>query len=135
MSDKSFIFRVWDKVNHIMYPPEEILHIENQYDDEIEYGVKLGKWDKVNFLIASNIHIMQYTGYKDVNGVKIFEGDIVEIQGKKWEIFWDDFQGGWGIIQDSSKDYDYDWGRDKQPLNRPVQESGLKIIGNIYEIH
>ena len=73
----------------------------------------------------------QYTGLKDVNGVKIFEGDTVKIFDHYNEIWTTDsaevvfsynYAGGWVV----TKDY-------KTFLNIGTRTKHIKIIGNIHE--
>jgi uncharacterized phage protein (TIGR01671 family) len=106
-------FRAWDTTYRITL-----------YSDSssISYIFALAKKD--------NFTVLQYTGLKDKNGVEIYEGDIIQLEGSpiSYSIEWDRYQ--WAINAHGALGYDPDW--NIQPFNHCVYERAI-VVGNIFE--
>jgi uncharacterized phage protein (TIGR01671 family) len=75
---------------------------------------------------------MQYTGLKDKNGVKIFEGDIVKDERKRLFVIEYKF-GGFNIVPIDCYNDEFSW----NPLG-DMQTAGwlnesAEVIGNVWE--
>ena len=44
-----------------------------------------------------DVEIMQYIGQKDVQNKELYQRDIIELEGKRYIIVWDNNRGGWSI--------------------------------------
>lgn len=74
----------------------------------------------------SDVILMQSTGLKDLNGIEIFEGDIVRFFDSLYTVFYDIKEGSYRL-----KPHDDRWVVDYM-CNFSSEES-FEVVGNIYE--
>lgn len=76
-----------------------------------------------------DIELMQWTGKKDKNGVKIFEHDLIRLDGTSYvyEIVWDNESSSYKM---QNKNDTFEW--DVLEL-RTFKTPYITVLGNIYE--
>lgn len=91
-------------------------------------------YNKKQFFI-NNLSVLastvgQYTGLTDIDGKRIFEGDIVEFNDNRYEVEWDNYDCHYILSNDEVDELDL------SPVlnNEFVETTQLKVIGNIFQL-
>ncbi|MCL6222255.1 YopX family protein [Streptococcus dysgalactiae subsp. equisimilis] len=117
-------FRVYNKTTKLMYPVKFISYPLRTVRCINKHGLYLS--EETFYLTREEIVLMQSTGLKDKNGVKIFDGDIVKLQytiASDFELFEvRQFRGGMWRIDNRRRGSDL-W----------LRNEDCEVIGNIYQ--
>lgn len=96
------------------------------------------KNDSSNVWHIESDTIGQYTGFKDKDGNKIFEGDIVEFTDSDgdttlYEVFWDGNNGKFAIAASGNRNYVDDFELFDELFERNEYFKLFEVIGNIFD--
>lgn len=72
-----------------------------------------------------DVEIMQYIGQKDAQNKELYQRDIIELEGKRYIIVWDNNRGGWSITDVERRMQMKSFGRTDANL--------CTVIGNEFE--
>ena len=114
-------FRAWLKDEKKMIDVKAVDFDENGDVFSVNYpeGKSYCGYDR------DNIELMQYTGLKDKNGVKIFEGDIVCVEDEICYVAWSEYYSAF-VLRFTDCECNEDMLGD-------FESKYLEAIGNIYE--
>jgi uncharacterized phage protein (TIGR01671 family) len=72
-----------------------------------------------------DVEIMQYIGQKDAENKELYQRDIIEMEGKRFIIVWDNNRGGWSITDIERRMTMKSFGR--------TEANQCTVIGNEFE--
>lgn len=135
-------FRAWDKEKCKMYYSKDLVIFLNDFSKSIYvYDYEINKLKTLY-----NYKLMQYTGLKDKTGIKIYDGDIVELAISDFES--ELFEAGLlentkeifekiiGVVKFYNGIFYVDYiTDDEEDLSIPLvnELKFINVIGNIYE--
>lgn len=123
-------FRAWDKTSN------EFVQLTNLFvnlgSGIIFENYRDGFEGVDNLKSLSKFEIMQFTGLIDKNGVKVFDGDILECYcyEEVIQISWDESGARWRF--DKIDRFDHGYGIGTSDFTRGIAIDS-KVIGNIYQ--
>lgn len=122
--EREIKFRAWDERNKIMHFDFEFIRSGVESNDWIVFKSDKQTLEQGKVLdnpyFQQQLKIMQYTGLHDKNGKEIYEGDIVAIPKRKYEVKYDNQRGCW-------------YGEQANGDSNYISWDKFEVIGNIYE--
>lgn len=120
-------FRAWDvqKKQMIMPDMSEWTDLFIELDGGIYQAKEYGYERTILKDSVSNVPLMQFTGLTDKNGVEVYEGDVIEKQGKKYRVYWKGSAASFACRQLDTTGAVYHLNKKRTAIS--------EIIGNIHQ--
>ncbi|HEX9649986.1 MAG TPA: YopX family protein [Cyclobacteriaceae bacterium] len=119
MLNNELKFKVWNKVKKKMYISGSLSFSSERHSFVVFADKEMGLFKD------DDIEILQFTGQKDMNNREVYQRDIVEIEGKRFIVIWDNNRGGWSYTDVERKMISHTFGRS--------EANNSKVIGNEFE--
>ncbi|MFL2081038.1 YopX family protein [Latilactobacillus sakei] len=133
-------FRAWHKTYDLLCDVVEIVFGDDDNYVAVENGEYIERWR------FDDIELMQYTGLKDMNGVEIYEGDIVEVNIQEYVLGYYTETNYTSVVKYKNGSYYFDISKSKTiqtdinsyPLKdainlEDVESDDCEVIGNKHQ--
>ena len=134
--EREFKFRAWDKQDKRMITDKQefiplivtshgILRLNPHHKESFYEIIPIERFD-----------IMQFTGFNDIFGIDIYEGDKIDIGHFKQKYFVKFIDGSFKLLNTELKDDNGNpllWGLLSRAYEIEYTENSIKVIGNIHE--
>lgn len=89
-------FKVWDKVKEKMLKPQAI-SFDTQSSIPFAVSVPGGSWEPIG-----KFQLLQWTGFSDINGTDVYEGDLVKASSVIYKVIWNATLATFELIEQGS---------------------------------